>query len=80
MVDHDDSSPVDSLRWLVRQKQGRELLKWLAQMAGFNVDVFDKNNSQMSYAAGRRAVVVELLQHLKQADEQTFANFIGDIL
>lgn len=75
-----DHNPTDALRWLVNQAQGRTALKHIATLGGVAVDVFDPNNSKMSYAAGRRSLAIEILQQIKQADETAFASFIGDLL
>lgn len=75
-----EHNPTDALRWLINQPQGRTALRHLAVLSGFTVDVFDPNNSKMSYAAGRRSLAIEIFQQIKQADETAFAKFIGDLL
>jgi len=76
----DEATLQDALRWLMRQKQGATVVKWLLASSGFLDDVFHPQNSQMSFNAGRRSVGVELLQAMRSADERELSKLIGDLL
>ncbi|QDP57827.1 MAG: hypothetical protein Unbinned2819contig1000_10 [Prokaryotic dsDNA virus sp.] len=76
----DDPSIEETTRWLIMQPQGRAFLRYLAGATGFTSEVFNKQTSEMAFAAGKRAVFVELVPRLREADPVQFAKFIGDIL
>lgn len=76
----DEALVQDSLRWLLRQKQGVVVLKWLLSSSGFMDDMFHPQNSQMSFNAGRRSVGVELVQAARSADEVELSKVIGELL
>lgn len=80
-MDRSDEPQIEEVaRWMLTQPQGRFFLRYLAASTGFTSEVFNKQTSEMAFAAGKRSVFVDLVPKLRDADPVQFAKFIGDIL
>lgn len=75
-----DPLPEELARWLLAQPQGRATLRWFADLCGWSTDVFNKQTSEMAYAAGRRSIFCDLVTHLREADPIQFSKLIGELL
>ena len=80
MVAKDDAPFPEALRWMMRQKQGAVVLRWLLSSTGFADEVFNPQNSQMSFNAGRTSVGVELFQAMRSTDKSELTKILGELL
>jgi hypothetical protein len=73
----DEDTLVANIREVLKTRQGKDVLWHILGMCNIYGDVFT-GNSQTFYLEGKRAVGLEILQLLEEADPTAYAKLLLD--